>query len=116
MPRAQIIRFDRNGILPFQVQIIFCLIKIKLRTGLLETDEIIESTDGIFCSNEGYYAEVRDKDGKVLPAGEKGELFVKSPDLMMGYIGFVSSCVFQIRHNFLSLIKENGTKWEMKLI
>lgn len=58
------------------------------RTGLLETDEIIESTDGIFCSNEGYYAEVRDKDGKVLPAGEKGELFVKSPDLMMGYIGF----------------------------
>ena len=60
------------------------------RTGILESDELIESTDGIFVSNEGYHVEIRDKDGKALPAGEIGEVFVKSPDLMMGYIGFVS--------------------------
>ena len=60
------------------------------RSGILETDEQIASTDGIFCSNEGYCVEIRDKDGKVLPVGEPGEVFVKSPDLMMGYIGYVS--------------------------
>ena len=60
------------------------------RSGILETDEQIASTDGIFCSNEGYCVEIRDKNGKALPVGEPGEVFVKSPDLMMGYIGYVS--------------------------
>ncbi|CAG5079629.1 Oidioi.mRNA.OKI2018_I69.PAR.g9300.t1.cds [Oikopleura dioica] len=58
------------------------------RTGLLETDEFAEKTDGIFCSNKGYQCEVRDSDGKVLPPGEVGQIFVKSPDLMIGYLGF----------------------------
>ena len=90
MPCAQNVRFYRNGILPLQVRRLLLLKNEHLRTGILESDELIESTDGIFVSNEGYFVEIRDKDGKALPAGQTGEVFVKSLDLMMGYIGFVS--------------------------
>lgn len=49
-----------------------------------------EKTDGIFCSNDGYECQIRDSEGKVLPPVEIGQIFVKSPDLMIGYLSFVS--------------------------
>ncbi len=82
--------------LPDKIRAYFALLyrrKICNGYGLSETspliavdfDDMAEPTNTVGAPAIGMAAEIRDEEGKVLPAGEIGELWVKGDNVMLGY-------------------------------
>ncbi|KAI9257311.1 hypothetical protein BDA99DRAFT_516103 [Phascolomyces articulosus] len=96
-------------------------VKIKQAYGLTETtpaacvqagDHIVPGSSGLLCPS--MYAKVVNEDGKELGVGERGELWLKGPNIMKGYLNRPQETAYCIdtegffHTGDVAIIDENG--------